>query len=55
MLPDSQSLRESPRRSIAMFADPDSDVEVVCFDGTNKYPPVNAGEYIKQLLREAYP
>ncbi len=34
------------RRSTSYFINPDDDVIVECLDGSNKYPPVNAAEYV---------
>ena len=44
----------SPRYSIIFFHDPDREAVVKCLDGSNKYPPIKAGEYIDGVLEEIF-
>jgi len=48
LLPADQ-LRSQQRRSIVFFVVPDVDVTVQCLDSSDKYPPINAMDYILQL------
>ena len=54
MVPDDEIKRQKVRRSIVFFVNPDSDVTVECLDGSNKYPPVNATEYLDMKLKASY-
>lgn len=42
------------RQSMAFFLHPDDDAEIRCCDGSDKYPPVSSGEYLRQRLRASY-
>lgn len=42
------------RRSIAFFMQPDDDIIVKCIDGSDKYPPITAIDYIKERLAKTY-
>ncbi|XP_029951564.1 UPF0676 protein C1494.01-like [Salarias fasciatus] len=44
----------STRQSLAFFVQPDDEAVITCCDGSNKYPPVKAGEYLLQCLNAAY-
>uniref|UniRef100_A0A672J0G3 Si:dkey-10o6.2 n=1 Tax=Salarias fasciatus TaxID=181472 RepID=A0A672J0G3_SALFA len=44
----------STRQSLAFFVDPDDEAVITCCDGSNKYPPVKAGEYLLQRLKAGY-
>ncbi|XP_068170062.1 uncharacterized protein [Antennarius striatus] len=39
------------RRSAAFFLYPDNEIQITCLDGSEKYPEVNAGEYIKACFK----
>ena len=49
LIPEDERQRRLVRRSIVFFVVPDDDVTVQCLDGSDKYPPVNAMDYIAQL------
>ncbi len=48
---------EKERYSIAFFLDPNADADVRTIEGfgASKYPPIRAGDYIKQRFDETYP
>ncbi|XP_039598532.1 proline hydroxylase buaE [Polypterus senegalus] len=52
-LPTVEMMRGT-RQSIAFFVQPDNDVMVSCLDGTNKYPPVNALQYLEDRFATSY-
>ncbi|XP_066266694.1 uncharacterized protein [Branchiostoma lanceolatum] len=54
LLPETEEGRKRARRSIAFFAHPNQDAVITCLDGSNKYPPITAGEYLKQRLTATY-
>ncbi|KAM6973099.1 uncharacterized protein FYW47_003204 [Aplochiton taeniatus] len=44
----------STRQSLAFFAQPDDEFLVTCCDGSNKYPPVKAGDYLIERFNDSY-
>eukprot|EP00058_Branchiostoma_floridae_P022260 XP_002607750.1 hypothetical protein BRAFLDRAFT_82802 [Branchiostoma floridae] len=54
VIPETEEGRKTSRRSLAFFAHPDDDAVITCLDGSNKYPPITAGEYLKQKLTATY-
>lgn len=44
----------STRQSLAFFVQPDDDAVICCCDGSDKYPPVSSGLYLKQRFQETY-
>jgi len=54
MIPDDEVKRQTMRSSVAFFVQPDCDVIVKCLDGSDKYPPVNAPEYLHNKLEASY-
>ena len=54
MVPESESKRQTARRSVVLFVHPDRDAEIVPLDGSNKYPPIRAGDYLEELLVKTY-
>ena len=54
MIPEDESKRMKVRRSLVFFAHPDADVTITCMDGSNKYPPVNSKEYLKEKFQSTY-
>ncbi|XP_017288382.1 UPF0676 protein C1494.01 [Kryptolebias marmoratus] len=42
------------RQSVAFFLHPDDEVLITCCDGSNKYPPIKAGDYVTQKFNESY-
>jgi len=54
MIPDDEVKRQTIRKSIVFFVHPDDDVTVQCLDGSDKYPPVNAKEYLDYKLKTTY-
>ena len=39
---------------MAFFVHPDDECMVRCLDGSEKYPPVAAGEYLQERFRLTY-
>ncbi|XP_035676180.1 2-oxoglutarate-Fe(II) type oxidoreductase ppzD-like [Branchiostoma floridae] len=54
VLPDSREERQRVHRSIAYFFHCDSDVEMKCLDGSDKYEPISAREYLLQQIGTTY-
>lgn len=54
MLPDSSESWTKVRQSIAFFVHPDDSCLIECIDGSNKYPPVNALDYLKSRFAVTY-
>ncbi|KAG7221150.1 hypothetical protein INR49_017498 [Caranx melampygus] len=44
----------STRQSLAFFVQPDDKALITCCDGSNKYPPVTAGDYLIGRFNESY-
>ncbi|XP_061630084.1 uncharacterized protein si:dkey-10o6.2 isoform X1 [Phyllopteryx taeniolatus] len=44
----------SPRQSLVFFLMPDDDAVISCLDGSNKYPPVRAGDYFAERFSYLY-
>ncbi|KAM8750737.1 uncharacterized protein AB9X84_012536 isoform 1-T1 [Acanthopagrus schlegelii] len=42
------------RQSVAFFVQPDDEALITCCDGSNKYPPVTAGDYLIERFSETY-
>ncbi|XP_013871440.1 UPF0676 protein C1494.01 [Austrofundulus limnaeus] len=42
------------RQSVAFFVHPDDEVLITCCDGSNKYPPITAGDYVAQKFNQSY-
>lgn len=42
------------RQSVAFFVHPDHEAVITCCDGSDKYPPVTAGAYLKERLKYSY-
>lgn len=53
-VPAEECHRRVPRRSLAFFVHPDDDTVVKCLDGTEKYPPITAYDYLWQRLNATY-
>ncbi|XP_035677508.1 2-oxoglutarate-Fe(II) type oxidoreductase ppzD-like [Branchiostoma floridae] len=53
-IPETAEGRGKGRRSIAFFAKADSDVQLKCLDGSDKYKPMLVREYHKMKLRTTY-
>ena len=51
--PDEEHLRQRTRRSVVYFFNSDENTIVESFDGSNKYPPISASEYLNQRLQIA--
>ncbi|XP_035669807.1 2-oxoglutarate-Fe(II) type oxidoreductase ppzD-like [Branchiostoma floridae] len=47
VIPDTREHRRVTRRSMAFFVNPNDDAVVTCLDGSDKYKPITAGEYVK--------
>nr|XP_020492127.1 UPF0676 protein C1494.01-like isoform X2 [Labrus bergylta] len=42
------------RQSLAFFVHPDDEALISCCDGSDKYPPVTAGAYLKERFSKSY-
>jgi len=54
MIPDEEIKSQTIRRSIVFFVQPNSGVTVSCLDGSDKYLPVNATEYLHSKVQATY-
>ncbi|XP_078359493.1 uncharacterized protein LOC144643969 [Oculina patagonica] len=54
LIPEAEIKRRVPRRSLVLFYAPDDDTMVTCLDGSNKYPPIRARDWIYQQLHSTY-
>lgn len=53
-IPSEECHRRVPRRSLAFFVHPDDDTVIECLDGSQKYPPITAYDYLWQRLKATY-
>uniref|UniRef100_A0A1A8JFC1 Fe2OG dioxygenase domain-containing protein n=1 Tax=Nothobranchius kuhntae TaxID=321403 RepID=A0A1A8JFC1_NOTKU len=42
------------RQSLAFFVHPDDEALISCCDGSSKYPPITAGDYVTQRFNKTY-
>lgn len=54
LIPTDPFLAQKPRRSIAFFAQPDDDVVITSLDGSEKYEPITALDYLNMKFGETY-
>lgn len=54
LIPEGELKRRVPRRSLVLFYDPDDDIMITCLDGSNKYPPIRARDWIYHQLHSTY-
>ncbi|XP_066284064.1 uncharacterized protein [Branchiostoma lanceolatum] len=54
VIPETAEGRGEGRRSIAFFAHADSDVQLKCLDGSDKYEAMIARDYVKMKLHTTY-
>jgi len=54
VIPDDDTKRQQMRRSMVFFLTFDHDFTVTCLDGSDKYPPVNATEYLYDKLNACH-
>ena len=54
LIPEEEIERRVPRRSLALFHDPDNDTMVTCLDGSNQYPPIKAKDWVDGKRYSAY-
>ncbi|CAH3014092.1 unnamed protein product [Porites evermanni] len=54
LIPEEEIKRRVPRRSLALFHDPDNDTMVTCLDGSNQYPPIKAKDWVDGKRYSAY-
>ncbi|XP_078694048.1 uncharacterized protein LOC144923418 isoform X1 [Branchiostoma floridae x Branchiostoma belcheri] len=54
LLPETEEGQKSHRRSIAFFVHPNKDTLISSLDGSNKYPPIKAGDYLDERLTSTY-
>ncbi len=53
-IPEEKVMHNRLRKSIAFFANADSDVIVKPIDGSNKYPPISAAEYQEMRANQTW-
>ncbi|XP_078359477.1 uncharacterized protein LOC144643951 [Oculina patagonica] len=53
-IPAEECHKRVPRRSLAFFVHPDDDTVIKCLDGSEKYPPITAYDYLWQRLYATY-
>ena len=53
-IPADKVKQKSSRYSIVYFVEPDDDYLVECLDKSETYPPVLAGDYIRQQYSALY-
>lgn len=44
----------STRQSLAFFVQPDDEAMISCFDGSDKYPPINSVDYLLSRFNDTY-
>lgn len=54
MIPAEECERLKVRRSLVFFAHPDADITITCLDSSDKYPPVNSGQYLEDRINSTY-
>ena len=54
LMPEASNSRHLARQSIACFIHPDEDMVVECVDGSNKYPPILASDYLLKRFEETF-
>ncbi|XP_013412662.1 UPF0676 protein C1494.01-like [Lingula anatina] len=54
LFPQDQELLSKARQSIAFFAQPDDQVMITCLDGSNKYEPIGALDYLNMRFGATY-
>ena len=54
LIPEGELKRRVPRRSLVLFYDPDDDIMITCLDGSNKYPPMRARDWIYHRLHSTF-
>ncbi|KAM7002786.1 uncharacterized protein LKV04_004005 isoform 3-T3 [Tautogolabrus adspersus] len=52
LLPPAGNLRT--RQSLAFFVHPDNEALISCCDGSDKYPPITAGDYLIERFKKSY-
>ena len=52
VVPDDSNYSALARQSVVFFASPDPETEVRCIDGSDRYDPIKAGEYLKKRILE---
>ncbi|KXJ26336.1 UPF0676 protein [Exaiptasia diaphana] len=54
VIPEDEIKKRNARRSIIFFCNPDFASTITCLDGSDKYPPVNCGNYLQELNKKTY-
>jgi isopenicillin N synthase-like dioxygenase len=54
LLPVDENKKKTKRRSVVFFAFPDPDTLVTCLDGSNKYEPIIAEDYLQMKMNAIY-
>lgn len=52
--PTDKAEKQKPRHSLAFFVHPDNDCIVKCLDGSDKYPPISALDYLNMRFAATY-
>jgi hypothetical protein len=52
--PVDEEKKRTKRQSIAFFCHPDDGTLVSCLDGSNKYEPILAEDFLKMRLKQTY-
>ncbi|XP_055356093.1 uncharacterized protein LOC129601330 [Paramacrobiotus metropolitanus] len=50
----SGNVANQARQSMAFFVHPDDNYVIRCLDGSEKYPPISAGEYLQERFKQTY-
>ncbi|KAK2169552.1 hypothetical protein LSH36_9g16040 [Paralvinella palmiformis] len=54
VIPEEELKKKTTRRSLAYFVHPDDDVIIKCLDGSKKYDPVSAYDYLASKFSQTY-
>ena len=54
LMPPEELKRREVRQSLAFFVHPDDAMVIECIDGSNKYPPITALDYLNQRFAVTY-
>ena len=54
IIPKDDVIRKRDRLSIAFFGHPDNGTVIQCIDGSDKYQPITADDFLKELFLQSY-
>ena len=54
IIPKAEFKQKQSRQSLAFFVNPNNDDFITCIDGSNKYEPITALEYLNMRIAAAY-